>query len=164
MKDFKSNLLIICFDEEFGIDVSKVLADALDMICGNCKDYINYDISALDVLSDNMTYEYLQNLENKAVKNFKNFENTLIFIDYFYFEKHKDVFKENYTKIYLRLPQSYFKELRYVKNKEKAFLFSKDYKRFDEEVRSCVDYCISLNQPNIKLAYNKIIEILGENI
>ena len=103
MMKFKQSILVVCMKDKEGQEVAKLLADSLSMLYASCKELVEYEVFDANAVIDKCGMEYFEEQEKKAIKHVSKYENCVIFVDYEYFFKGYDYFKENSTVVYLKL-------------------------------------------------------------
>lgn len=103
MVKYKQGILVVCMKDREGQEVAKLLADSLCMLYASCKELVDYEVFDTKAVIDKCGMEYFEEKEKKAIKNVSKYENCVIFVDYEYFFKGYDYFKENSTVLYLKI-------------------------------------------------------------
>ena len=102
MKATYINIVLVCLDGEFNKEISKELADKLDMFFANLKDYIEYDLLDSKAILEKCGIEYLNEREFKATQSFAKFENAVLTVDYDLFKQNRQAFTNKSLITYLR--------------------------------------------------------------
>ena len=78
----KTNIALICLLENYSKSVAKQLAEKLEMFYVNVDEMIEFELGdenhILETLGDTAGHKYIEECENKVVKNVTTFENTVI--------------------------------------------------------------------------------------
>lgn len=127
----KSNIALICLLDNYANSVAKQLADKLEMFYVNVDEMVEFELGdehhIIDTLGDTAGQKYIEDCENRVVKNVTTFENTVICMnptEMFSHDNFEKIVSTSYI-VYLQISPKFF---------EKRCKFSGDY--IDEELSS----------------------------
>ena len=102
MKDYKQSILVVCLDEKKGQEVAHFLADELGMLFASCKDIVNYEVFDTKAVIEKCGVDYFEKKEISAIKHIAKYENSVIFVDYEYFNKGYNYFISNCNFVFVK--------------------------------------------------------------
>lgn len=152
-RGFKSNILVVCLDQKFGVEVAKAFADTVSMLFADCKDLIEYDLFDSKQVLSQCGQEYYDMREKQVVKHVCQYENALIFSSYDLFVHNREEFLKNSTLFYIRLPQKALPESETISRLA--------YEDRDENLSKVSDVIVNIKRANTKLAMKEIFKMLG---
>ena len=103
MKEFKQNLLIVCLNDKIGQEVSKQLAESLNMLFASCKDIVDYEVFDARAVIEKCGIDYFEEKEQNVLNHIADYENCVISVDYDYFLKGESKFAKKCNFIYLKI-------------------------------------------------------------
>lgn len=152
-KEIKSNITLVCLNEKFGEELSKLFADTVNMHFANCKEVVEYDLFDSQGVINQCGEEYYRQREAQVVRYTCKYENTLIFANYDLFAHNSDEFKKQTTVIYIKLPQRSLGKV--DKINQLAFV---DH---DENMGKLCDIQIEVKRADVRSAMKEIYRVLG---
>ena len=150
---FKSSILLVCLNEDFGRSVSKKFAEGLSMHFADCKELVEYDLFNSGQILNQCGKDYYLMREKKVIMMACGYENTLMFSGYDLFNHSREVFKLRSTIVYLRLSKNLLTE------KDKIDILAFDMRNSDLEKES--DVIVDIKKLNQSHALKEIYKVLG---
>ena len=112
----KTNIALICLLENYSKSVAKQLAERLEMFYVNVDEMVEFELGdenhILETLGDTAGHKYIEECENKVVKNVTTFENTVICMnpaEMFTQDNFDKITSTSYV-IYLQISPKYFEQ------------------------------------------------------
>jgi len=142
--------------------IGKVIADKLGMYFADVNDLLCFELSDLEHVLSVGGKEYLENQENKIVKQLGDYSNTLISIsfDVFIRTKNLEILKNSSIVIYLKLEQPNY--LKLLKKEKKDSLEEKVFLEKDKILQNVADITIHCKNTNKKDILNLILIKLNQ--
>lgn len=105
MNEEKINIVIVSLNEKFTKNVSRNLADSLEMFYADCHELVVYDLINPKEVIEKCGLEYLKQREKAVLVNISSYLNTVFSISFELLKEYYSYFKNSII-IFLNLPQS----------------------------------------------------------
>ncbi len=149
MKEFKQSILVVCLNEKQGQEIAHSLADELSMLYADSKNIVEYEVFDTQAVIEKCGIEYFEKREKSALKHISRYANAVVFVNYEYFNKGFDFFKNTCNLVY-------------VKAKKRQLLSDDNinmlaYEERDKELEEKCEFIVPLKN-NLKKSVEEIIK------
>lgn len=164
----KTNITFICQIDSFSKKVAEKVSQKLDLYYADIDDFLAFNLTTSpEEIISTCGKEYLEKLEEDAVKTVASFENSIISagIRFFMVANSRHALKDGSMVVYLKIGNNTFdKYIKSEKDESKRLSLQNQSSVFDEYDKMCLrssDIILELKDLNEKAACKKSIKVIN---
>ena len=159
----KANIASVCFLNDFNKDISKLIADKLDLYYADIDDYLEFNMVNANEVIDKVGIDYLNKLETDSVKTVASFENAFISIEprLFVNKKSMDALKHSCVVVYVHIDKNLIQSQISKLKGDKATQMQNNMIVFEDYDKLCInnaDIVVSIKNLNTNKTYKAILK------
>lgn len=157
----KSNILIVGLDSNFNRELGYELSLATSLYFLDVEDYILYSLQDPDKMLSQCGVEYLTKQENSVVRSCADFENTIIYIPFEYYNRNNayNLFIETCNIFYIKFTEENIQNL---EERDFEVINSIAYEDYDKILSKTSTYVIDANDKTMEEVRDLVLAKLGE--
>lgn len=151
MKSNFNKIVLVSLADNLTKQVASLLSATLGIMFCDAEDLMEYELIDKDNLKKFASKEYLKNAEKKVAKHISSFEDVVVKIGFDFYNHNIETISKNALVIFLDFPKNVTDKTpnRIAYDKHRLLLENQ------------CDFCISVDNVDIKYITNKILETLG---